>query len=472
MLKRNFPFWGWEKASLLLALCLVLLGSTWAVAQSNDSSPRFKIVSPVTITAKHAKGLLDSIGLGTVSPMPGTNDLLITATPEQLAKVMAVMSVVDRRDVYCVQSLGHTDLLSQWTSPAQLGKALGHQAIADFNSQHSNNIKSDILLDAYQGQTWLIAPESKVDRLASIITAGPMAAVETEPAQPVATPETGRLSDTNLFKPAVTTLSPLGTSPTPLLADDSNQNSLSETLPLRKKKDTKSHMEIYAQAPLPNGEEPLNLQLDEKLPITELLALVGQFLHLDYMYDPAEVQGEITLRLQGDLKGPLKVKHLYPLLELALKSKGLVMTRKDNLVLIVPADKVMDIDPELITQGGLIEYGNVVLTRVFNLNYISTGDAENLLDQMNLPLQCTAITETGTLIVTAYAYRLPRIEEFLEMVDQPGDPKEYRYRQLKYTMATSLTQKVQELSEQLSSVEISVSEGETLYGIGYQAESG
>jgi hypothetical protein len=42
------------------------------------------------------------------------------------------------------------------------------------------------------------------------------------------------------------------------------------------------------------------------------------------MYDPSKVTGAVTLKLRG----PIKVKELYPLVESVLKFKGFVMTRK------------------------------------------------------------------------------------------------------------------------------------------------
>ena len=63
-----------------------------------------------------------------------------------------------------------------------------------------------------------------------------------------------------------------------------------------------------------------------------LLDLVGKYLQLDYMYNLADVKDkQVALRVQG----PIKVKELYPLMEAALKSTGLVMARKGNLVHIV-----------------------------------------------------------------------------------------------------------------------------------------
>ena len=35
----------------------------------------------------------------------------------------------------------------------------------------------------------------------------------------------------------------------------------------------------------------------------DLLDLVGKYLGLSYLYDPQKVTGEVTLKLNGDLKG-------------------------------------------------------------------------------------------------------------------------------------------------------------------------
>jgi len=72
-----------------------------------------------------------------------------------------------------------------------------------------------------------------------------------------------------------------------------------------------------------------------KINIIDLLDLVGKYLNLDYMYDPADItglKGEVTLVLQG----PIKIKELYPLAESVLRFKGYVMTRRGNLITIVP----------------------------------------------------------------------------------------------------------------------------------------
>jgi type II secretory pathway component GspD/PulD (secretin) len=214
-----------------------------------------------------------------------------------------------------------------------------------------------------------------------------------------------------------------------------------------------SKVRSYEPQAIADGNEMLELDLPEKLNIMELLDLMGKYLHLDYLYDEKALAGkEVSLRLQG----PIKVRDLYPLVESVLKFRGFVMTRKGNLVTIVPTEEALNIDPALHPEAGDVRLGDVVITRVFKLKHIDTASAQNLLVGMKLGANISPIPETGTLIVTEYAYRMARVEELLEMVDQPGAPKQFRFRQLKYTMAATLAPKIKALAEQLGTVSVTV----------------
>jgi type II secretory pathway component GspD/PulD (secretin) len=213
-----------------------------------------------------------------------------------------------------------------------------------------------------------------------------------------------------------------------------------------------SKVRSYGPAPVADGNEMLEMDLPEKINIIDLVDLVGKYLQLDYMYDEAQVKGEVALKLQG----PIKVKDLYPLLESVLKFRGFVMTRKGNLVTIVTTEGALDIDPALHQEVGGVQLGDVVITRVFRLRYIDTASAQNLLVSMKLGANISLIPETGILIVTEYAYRMARVEELLEMVDQPGAPRQFRVRELKYTMAATLAPKIKTLAEQLGTVSITI----------------
>ena len=202
----------------------------------------------------------------------------------------------------------------------------------------------------------------------------------------------------------------------------------------------------------------VDLNLPERLPVIQLLDLVGKYMNLDYVYDPTKITGEVTLKLNGNLRGSMRVRDLYLLLESVLKFQRLAMTRhKGNIVTIVPVDDALEADPVIVKPGEEPpEAGNVVATRVFELQHIDTTTAQALLDNMKLSVGVTPIPESKTLIVTAYAYRMARIEQLLEVVDRPGEPRKFRFRQLRYTMATNLAEKVKALAEQLESVAVTV----------------
>jgi general secretion pathway protein D len=214
----------------------------------------------------------------------------------------------------------------------------------------------------------------------------------------------------------------------------------------------------YEPEPVADGNEVLDLVLPEKLPIVDLLGLVGEYLHLDYMYDPANVKGEVSLKLQGKLSGPVRLKDLYPLLESVLRFKKLVMTRKGNLVTIVPEADAAGIDPVLLDEEkGEIATGDVIVTRIFRLKYIDVADADNLLKGMDLGIDInTSMSEAKTLFVTEFAYRMKRIEELLLLVDKPGEAKVFRFRQLRYTMASALVPKLETLARELGTISITV----------------
>jgi type II secretory pathway component GspD/PulD (secretin) len=221
---------------------------------------------------------------------------------------------------------------------------------------------------------------------------------------------------------------------------------------------TWSETSTRASAEAADGEEILHLTLPEKLPVIDLLDLAGKHLNLSYLYDPAKVSGEVTLKLNGGLKGQMKKKDLYLLLEAALQDKDLVMTRhKGNIVRVMPKIDAKRLDPELVTTAGTsAQLGNAVVQQVFKLKHIDSDSAKNLIEGMDLAISIIPVTESKKLIVTAYAHRMTRIEDLLDLVDQPGVPRRFRYRQLRYTMAKTLADKVKALAEQLENVSVTI----------------
>jgi len=282
--------------------------------------------------------------------------------------------------------------------------------------------------------------------LAQVHSAGAMAALPPKPAGVGETPEPrSNLTPGQVVPDEVNTPAPAAESVEPILPDVAAQ--------------TADEAGPYMPVELIDEDRVVNITLQDKLKIIDLVDLVGKYMNLTYIYDPAQITGEVTLKLNGDLRGSMKVKDLYLLMESVLKFKDFVMTRSGtNIVTIVKRDDALTIDPPVLVgpDGKGVAAGNVIVTRVFKLEHISTKSAQNLLDSMKLSVDVTPIPESDTLIVTAYSHRMARLDELLKMVDKPGDPRKFRSRQLRYTMAETLAEKVKALAEQLESVSVTV----------------
>ncbi|MHC4856045.1 MAG: secretin N-terminal domain-containing protein, partial [Planctomycetota bacterium] len=200
------------------------------------------------------------------------------------------------------------------------------------------------------------------------------------------------------------------------------------------------------------AEEELDTVMDlpQEVVLESLVDLVGKQLGLQ----------KVQLKVHG---GKIKVKDVYSLLESVLKLKGFVMTRENQLVTIVKAANASQafkqVDPVIRTPGEPIEAGNVIVSTLFQLENVGTDSAKKMLVSLNLGLTdgFQEIPETGTLLVTDYAYRMGRIEEVLSIIDIPGEKKEYQFRTLKYMTPSEMVPKLQELAGKLEDVSLQIS---------------
>jgi type II secretory pathway component GspD/PulD (secretin) len=215
----------------------------------------------------------------------------------------------------------------------------------------------------------------------------------------------------------------------------------------------------YRIAPLADGNDILQLDLPDKIDLIRLFDLVGEYLHLDYVYDPDKIKNEmVTLKLDGKRRGEIRVKELYSLLESVLNFKGYVMTRREgNLVAIAPVLDALQVDPPLVDPNDrMLEAGNIVVTRMYQLKHVDTLSAVNLLENMKLTVAVSAVHETQTLIITCYAYRMNRIESLLAVIDRPGRFRKVRFRELQYITANMLAEKVRALAAELETAGVAI----------------
>ena len=441
---------------------------------------RYRVLALKHIPAEKGKEFLAEAQIGTVSQLPGGNALLVTAQHRELIKASAILRLVDSKESFVFETIYAASELEDMPSNEQIAAELGDVSIGTFLEMPEDGRKAKAIIDIHNGAVIAVAPAGQFERIIAAVkklrqsgVKRPPATelVEPQPAGPDTSEPFGRLLD--LLAEAEKKTEKFVEPRKPAARDAALQKSpqieplKSERVPIEPAvAEKEAPGEVPEMVYTPRSYDPnygriaekeleLDLDLPEQLNIVDLMRLVGEYLELDYMYDPAKVKGTVTLKLRG----PIKVKDLYPLLESVLKFKGFVMARKINLVTIVPAAEAAAIDPAFVDdETGQPLLGDVIITRIFRLKHIGTTSAKNLLESMGLGVNInTSLSEAKTLIVTGFAYRMGRIEELLQMIDKPGRKKQFRFRQLRYTVAEKLAPKIKTLADEIGTVSITVS---------------
>ena len=434
------------------------------------------------ISPQQGKAFLADMNITNVTQLTDTNTLLVNAKPDTLAKASALMALVDSKEKYVVKALLPASDANRMPSADTMAAEIGKISIGTFsNTPGGTGYRA--IVDTHEDNLYAVAPVAVINKFldyADIVKRSvPLPDFE-EGLVASHTPaaESDQTSPDKAFDELLDSISkaernpktstatkqnphPKTEVPKPTANDDKKNSTKDKTPPepnLETATSTEPHKDDtnnqYEPEYSVNADEKLELALPEKLDVIQLLDLIGKYLNLNYVYNEADLKNiSVNLKVQG----PIKVRELYPMAESVLKFTNLVMSRKGNLVTIVKVDNVMEIDPALIdTDNEHIKAGDVVVTRVFQLNYIDTTSVKGLLESMKLGA-VTEIPTRGTIIVTGYAYRMNRIEQLLDVVDKPGRPKKFEARRLKYTMANTLAPKIKSLVEQLGDISIAIS---------------
>jgi type II secretory pathway component GspD/PulD (secretin) len=208
---------------------------------------------------------------------------------------------------------------------------------------------------------------------------------------------------------------------------------------------------------LQNGDDILDMALPETMTLMELLDLAGKHMGLNYVYAPGTIgKQSVAMKMHGSLQGEMKVRDLYTILETVLKFNDLAMIRReDKLVTIVPINEVLDSDPQFVDfTNKIIQAGDTVITRVYELRYVDVTSVKNLLQTMKLGVAVSPLEEANMLFITCYAHRMSRIEQLVSMLDRPGRPRECRFRKVQFVTAPLLMAQVRTLAQELRGIPI------------------
>jgi type II secretory pathway component GspD/PulD (secretin) len=462
--------------TLLWFILLFCCAGVVAAEMTDVNKPvpdRYRVFPLRYISAEDGIRLLADANITTASQLNQDNTLLITAKPAILVKAAAILSLVDSREKFAVKVLMPASDANKMPDTDAIQTEIGNISVGKFlNLPGGNGYKA--IIDVHDDKLFAVAPVAVMDKIVAIAQrvindqqSEPNDSVTTSLGQHGPGDVEQATQPDKLFNELLGSLTEAEKG-LPKTSEPRQLSTEEKLAQLEAKGKTKAPAaEANAAPPEPNrrsyeplavanADETLELTLPEKLDVINLLDLMGKYLNLNYVYDPKQLQGkEVYLKVQG----PIKVRELYPLVESVMKFTQLVMTRKGNLVTIVPIESAMEIDPTLIDSGrGQVQAGDVIVTRIFQLSYIDNASARNLLEQMKLG----AVTDAGpgTIIVTGYAYRMSRVEELLGIIDKPGKPKQIKFRKLSFTTAKTLAPKVKQLIEQMGDISIAISKAE------------
>jgi len=447
MIKHRFSHGGYNWILALTAVLLIFNNCLFAEEQTRVSKePGYIIYRLKHISVEQGKKYLAEVIAGAVTNFPASSALLVTPeqdkpikTKYELTKAKAILDLVDGPEKFVVKAIFPVSAARNMPSNEQIAAKLNPSltrgiSIGSFSNPPHKDAKTKAIIVQLQNSGRLKAQDMPKEQGKTESPAKRKVSELVEPGE-----ARFLFTASGEVKTEPNTVAAVVKRETPELSAANQDEDMQSLI---------------------DEEQVVNLALAErqKLTIAEFLGLVGPYLQLDFMYEEKDVAGEVTINPHGKFRGPIKVKDLYPLLEEVLKFKSLAMTRgKGNLVTIAPATNVLDIDPVLLeTSEDKIARGDGIVQRVIKLEHINTTTAQTLLTGMKLTTSITAIPETKTLILTGYAHRMARIQSLLNIVDRPGEPRKFRSRQLQYTMAETLSPKLQGLAEQLGTISITV----------------
>lgn len=482
-------------AALTMALAVSILSGCRTLPDEGSAAcgPTNRLTyTAYHLTAGQCDEFLGPLGLESVAYTHQEKGCILDmqGTAEQLKRADLVLYVVDTTEEYCVENLGPASKVRSLPSNRQIAVALGSIEIGTFDEPPVKAVHPPAIVDIQGDSVLAFLPVRYRDRLRALLAgadtslfARQHASARTsrqagEPNDPVGTADGARREESfahpvsaGTSDGTVVTLAEMavasdadirdktaGTSSEEAKSEDGPPRTVTIALtPSRKRAENAETRATTDKAVPANGQDVLTMTLPETITLVQLLDLVGKHVGLNYVYDPREIGNQsIALKLHGNLQGEMKIKDLYALLETVLQFMSLAMIRRDDgLVAVVPIDKALQTRPELVDSDySAVPVGDMVVTRVFDIQYVGVSNVVNLLQNMKLSVAATPLDNSSLLLVTCHTGHMNRVEQLVEMIDRPGRPAECRFRRLSYVRASTLIGKIRSLAEELEGITV------------------
>ncbi len=163
-----------------------------------------------------------------------------------------------------------------------------------------------------------------------------------------------------------------------------------------------------AASPVQDEALPIELHLDNA-DIYQLIRIIGDALHINYIIDPA-VQGTVNINTAGGLRQ----SDWLAILETMLKINGATMVKVGNFYQIVPAGTALRQPLQVQDQRTLAPDDQMVL-QVLRMKFVAAGDMSRLLSPYLSEGASMVVQETGNVILITE--RRSNLRKLLEIVD-------------------------------------------------------
>ncbi|MHC4842860.1 MAG: hypothetical protein ACYTEE_03585, partial [Planctomycetota bacterium] len=153
--------------------CLItIIFSNWVPAQDKSPDPlaRYRVFSLKHIPAEQGKALLEQLGIGTVSRLPNSNTLLVTASGKDFTKASAILELIDSEEKYIVQIISSASETEYFPTNKQIEKEFdAGVSIGTFDNPPSNLVPERILIDSHKDMVMAFVREEFSENIFSAI---------------------------------------------------------------------------------------------------------------------------------------------------------------------------------------------------------------------------------------------------------------------------------------------------------------
>jgi len=500
--KRQFSHRGYGKIFVFICAIIVALSGTFlfAAEQGDASGPaRYRVFSLRHISAEQGKKYLAEVGIGIASQLPSPNTLLVTAQPKELIKASALLKLVDAEELFHIKAIFSSSEAKNLPSNKQIAAEVGKISIGTFSEPPAPAEKIRAIIDIHNDAVTVVAPAEQIERIISAIkqlqgteTQAPQPTVPSKPVEPNQTDELkpeeiieAELEELHFAKAPKRDKSRLGTpkddkvEPEKIAASDESQQvetdagdyELDELFSkLLDSLDKAEEMvdEQTQQVSQPNEPAPHFATKGEMETQPTAVATVPEQKAPSKPTTAAKQPQEPNLPA---IEGPqAKEAAEKPKLQLQPEpaSEQVAIETKQPGEVTEPVSKVRSYEPEPITNGdemlelNLPEKLNIVdlmdlVGKYLHLDY--------MYDEVDVKGKEVSLKVQGPIKVKDLYPLLESVLKFkgfvmtrklLDMIDKPGEAKQFRFRQLRYTMAQTLAPKIKTLAEQLGTISITI----------------